>query len=202
MSIFKNPMILMGLVSVVMIFGMPKLMENSEYFGKRKSLCLCAVWCQDVVANNTLQWTTRRRRTSRRCSRTRLEVKRAQRARCRTSILRASCLGSLARRGMLGRRRRSNIAYCSMELQSNCIALDDKRIDYHGLRSSYSIRFKQQRQVFSPAFLLRPIVPTCPRSARTTATAMIRYPSPLPSLQIGDSQDILYCPTLLSRLLG
>lgn len=31
MSIFKNPMILMGLVSVVMIFGMPKLMENSEF---------------------------------------------------------------------------------------------------------------------------------------------------------------------------
>lgn len=31
MSIFKNPMILMGLVSVVMIFGMPKLMENSKF---------------------------------------------------------------------------------------------------------------------------------------------------------------------------
>ncbi|KAM0711056.1 hypothetical protein Q7P35_001795 [Cladosporium inversicolor] len=36
MSIFKNPMILMGLASVVMIFGMPKLMENMDEETKKE----------------------------------------------------------------------------------------------------------------------------------------------------------------------
>lgn len=30
MSILKNPMILMGLASMALFFGMPKLVENSE----------------------------------------------------------------------------------------------------------------------------------------------------------------------------
>ena len=62
MSIFKNPMILMGLVSVVMIFGMPKLMENSMYSG-------CCTWvaCSMEGLANFLQWTRRRRRNSKRC---------------------------------------------------------------------------------------------------------------------------------------
>lgn len=30
LTILKNPMILMGLVSMVMFIGMPKLMENSK----------------------------------------------------------------------------------------------------------------------------------------------------------------------------
>ncbi|KAM0713904.1 hypothetical protein Q7P37_010866 [Cladosporium fusiforme] len=36
MSIFKNPMILMGLFSVVMIVGMPKLMENMDEETKKE----------------------------------------------------------------------------------------------------------------------------------------------------------------------
>ena len=64
MSIFKNPMILMGLVSVVMIFGMPMIMDNSMYSG----FSSCHARSMEGYANS-LQWTRRRRRNSKRCRR-------------------------------------------------------------------------------------------------------------------------------------
>lgn len=64
MSIFKNPMILMGLVSVVMIFGMPMIMDNSMYSG----FSSCHACSMEGYANS-LQWTRRRRRNSKRCRR-------------------------------------------------------------------------------------------------------------------------------------
>ena len=104
MSIFKNPMILMGLVSVVMIFGMPKLMENSMYSG-------CCTWvaCSMEGLANFLQWTRRRRRNSKRCRLALsavVEALRMLRARSRTSIWLDFCQGSL----VLRRVRRSEIA--------------------------------------------------------------------------------------------
>jgi hypothetical protein len=104
MSIFKNPMILMGLVSVVMIFGMPKLMENSTCFGYRTCVA-CSTW--DFA--NSLQWMRRRRRNSKRC---RLalsvveEALRMLRARFKTLTWLDFCQGSL----VLRRVRRSEIA--------------------------------------------------------------------------------------------
>jgi hypothetical protein len=103
MSIFKNPMILMGLVSVVMIFGMPKLMENSTCFWVESRGCgECFADC--------LQWTRRRRRKWKRCSRVRLAVLRVLRRRYRTSIWLGSCRGSrvVIR---VGRGRRSERMY-------------------------------------------------------------------------------------------
>lgn len=104
MSIFKNPMILMGLVSVVMIFGMPKLMENSMYSG-------CCTWvaCSMEGLANFLQWTRRRRRNSKRCRLALsavVEALRMLRARSRTSIWLDFCQGSL----VLRRVRRSEFA--------------------------------------------------------------------------------------------
>jgi hypothetical protein len=97
-------MILMGLVSVVMIFGMPKLMENSTCFGYRT----CDA-CSTGGFANSLQWMRRQRRNSKRC---RLalsvveEALRMLRARFRTLTWLDSCRGSL----VLRRVRRSETA--------------------------------------------------------------------------------------------
>lgn len=104
MSIFKNPMILMGLVSVVMIFGMPYLMENSTFSWKRRSGG--GLYYEDGFTDFISQWTKRRRRRWKRCSRARSAVLRVRPRRFRTSIWLASCLASL-RLLRLGRRRRS-----------------------------------------------------------------------------------------------
>jgi ER membrane protein complex subunit 7 len=47
LTILKNPMILMGLVSMVMFIGMPKLMENSKS-QSHLSLLLWVVWYADL----------------------------------------------------------------------------------------------------------------------------------------------------------
>lgn len=86
MSIFKNPMILMGLFSVVMIFGMPKIMENSKYH--RAGICVAFDKRQFA---NLVQWTTRPRRSWKRCSGTPLEALERLQAKCRTSIWLVSC---------------------------------------------------------------------------------------------------------------
>jgi hypothetical protein len=104
MSIFKNPMILMGLVSVVMIFGMPKLMENSRCFWS--CLCGCA-FCKKRFTDCS-QWTRRPRRKWKRCSRTRSVALKVLLPRFRTSIWPDSCLESLA---VLDQRRRSERMY-------------------------------------------------------------------------------------------
>jgi hypothetical protein len=104
MSIFKNPMILMGLVSVVMIFGMPKLMENSPFSG----YCIRGGCSMEGFANS-LQWMRRLRRNSKRCRLALsvvVEALRMPRARFRTLILLDSCQGSLAARKV----RRSELA--------------------------------------------------------------------------------------------
>ena len=97
----KSPMILMGLVSVVMIFGMPYLMENSEALIAR-ALRLNIHWmCAD-----DLQWIRRPRRSLRRCRRTARSPGRAvRRTRFKTSIWRASCLASRMSQLAVGRRR-------------------------------------------------------------------------------------------------
>jgi len=104
MSIFKNPMILMGLVSVVMIFGMPKLMENSTCFWS----CLCGYICCKERFTDHLQWTRRPRRKWKRCSRTRLAAPKALLPRFRTSTWLVSCLESPA---VPDQRRRSERMY-------------------------------------------------------------------------------------------
>jgi len=106
MSIFKNPMILMGLVSVVMIFGMPKLMENSTFFGR------CLPGCAHLAERFTdySQWTRRPRRKWKRCSRTHLVVLKVLLRRFRTSTWLVSYLESPAVTN-LDRRRRSERMY-------------------------------------------------------------------------------------------
>jgi hypothetical protein len=104
MSIFKNPMILMGLVSVVMIFGMPKLMENSTCFG----YCTCHA-CSTRIFANSIQWMRRRRRNSKKCRlalSAAVEALRLLRARSRTLIWPDFCQGNRA----LRRVRRSEFA--------------------------------------------------------------------------------------------
>ena len=104
MSIFKNPMILMGLVSVVMIFGMPKLMENSTFFWS----CSCSHAYFKAHFTDCSQWTRRPGRKWKRCSRTRLVVLRALLRRSRTSTWLVSCLESLT---VPDQRRRSERMY-------------------------------------------------------------------------------------------
>ena len=107
MSIFKNPMILMGLVSVVMIFGMPKLMENSTSFGN--STCGA---CSTKVVANSLQWMRRPKRNSKRCRRARLAALEAPwmlPIQFRTLTWPDSCQASLVVR-RLGRVKRSELA--------------------------------------------------------------------------------------------
>lgn len=91
MSIFKNPMILMGLVSVVMIFGMPKLMENSTSIEKT----ICGIACLKDDLSDHLQWMRRPRRKWRRCSRAHSVVPKVLRRRFRTSTWLDSCQASL-----------------------------------------------------------------------------------------------------------
>lgn len=91
MSIFKNPMILMGLFSVVMIVGMPKLMENSKCYRTSR----CGTYGEGRFTD-LLQWMTRRRRSWRRSSRTHSEAAEKLRAKCRTSTWLDSCLESPA----------------------------------------------------------------------------------------------------------
>jgi ER membrane protein complex subunit 7 len=61
LGFLKSPMILMALVSVVFIFGLPYLMENSM---SRTLLRICSSY-----ANAIQQWTPRPKRNSRRCRR-------------------------------------------------------------------------------------------------------------------------------------
>jgi hypothetical protein len=104
MSIFKNPMILMGLVSVVMIFGMPKLMENSTYFWS----CLCGYVCWRERFTDCEQWTRRPRRKWKRCSRAHSAVLKVLLHRFRTSTWLGFCLESPA---VPVRQRRSERMY-------------------------------------------------------------------------------------------
>lgn len=102
MSIFKNPMILMGLVSVVMIFGMPKLMENSTCSGYST--------CDMAGFANSLQWMKRRRRNLKRCRQVHsvvAEALRMLRIRFRTLTWLDSCQAS----PVVIRIRRSELAY-------------------------------------------------------------------------------------------
>lgn len=93
LGFLKSPMILMGLFSVVMIFGMPYLMDNSEALIAR-ALLLKAVL---DFRTDCMQWTRRRRQSSKRCRRIARSLDRVvQRTRSKTSILRASCLASRA----------------------------------------------------------------------------------------------------------
>jgi len=79
-SFFKNPMILIGLASMGLIFGMPYLMENS--------MCHSEVGVQIRLEKlTTLQWTKRPRPSSRRCQRSHLWLRRDLQMLCRTSIL-------------------------------------------------------------------------------------------------------------------
>lgn len=84
MSFLKSPMILMGLVSVVLIFGMPYLMENST---------LCSGDPAALSSTNTVQWTRKQRQSSRRCRKShRSWAHKAQQTSSRTSILLAGWL--------------------------------------------------------------------------------------------------------------
>jgi hypothetical protein len=112
MSIFKNPMILMGLVSVVMIFGMPKLMENSTCF--RSCLDGCAYL--EGRFTDYVQWTTRPRRRWKRCRRARSVVLKVLLHRSRTSTWLDSCRASLAVT-KLDPRRRSKSMYSKTNRQ-------------------------------------------------------------------------------------
>jgi hypothetical protein len=108
MSIFKNPMILMGLVSVAMIFGMPKLMENSTFSCWKRSRH--NAWFGCGFTDYCAQWMTRRRRKWKTSSRARLAVLRVLLRRFRTSTWLVSCRGSLVVT-KLERRRRSECVY-------------------------------------------------------------------------------------------
>lgn len=77
----KSPMILMALVSVVMIFGLPYVMENSASQSEN-------AWS----TSNLLQWTRRLKRNSRRCRRSLQSwARRVPRILCRTSTWLGSC---------------------------------------------------------------------------------------------------------------
>jgi hypothetical protein len=106
MSIFKNPMILMGLVSVVMIFGMPKLMENSTFF--LTCLCGCASFGEHFT--DCVQWMMRLRRKWKRCSRAHSVVLKVLLHRFRTSTWLDSCQENPAVTKLV-RRRRSERMY-------------------------------------------------------------------------------------------
>lgn len=91
LSFLKSPMILMGLVSVVMIFGLPYLMENSEL--PLQSACLCT-----IIKADMFQWTPKQRQNSKRCRKSLLlQDREVRQARCRISILRVSLQGNRVR---------------------------------------------------------------------------------------------------------
>jgi hypothetical protein len=98
----------MGLVSVAMIFGMPKLMENSTFCSRdlRRN-----AWFGCGFTDYCAQWTTRLRRKWKRSSRALLAVLRVLLSRFRTSIWLDSCPGSLVVVIRLERRRRSERLY-------------------------------------------------------------------------------------------
>lgn len=82
----KSPMILMALVSAVMIFGLPYLMDNST-LGNTASVILCS------TQTDLLQWTRTLRRSLRRCrSRVLSPAPVAQRIKYKTSTSRAGWL--------------------------------------------------------------------------------------------------------------
>lgn len=89
LSFFKNPMILMGLFSVVMIFGMPYLMENSMFVSPYEKA---------QMLTYSEQWTPKRKRNSRKC-----RVNRRSQARM---VLRTSCRISIWQVGWRGVQRR------------------------------------------------------------------------------------------------
>jgi hypothetical protein len=106
LDFLKSPMILMGLVSVVMIFGMPYLMENSEALIAR---ALRLILPQNSTDNS--QWTQRLRQSSTRCrQRVRSMAQMELRTRYRTLILLDSSLASRRHLHLLvARRRRSRL---------------------------------------------------------------------------------------------
>lgn len=112
MSIFKNPMILMGLFSVVLIFGMPKLMESSK---DTIASTIHARWREYLA--NFRQWTTRRRRNLKKCSRIRSEAPKVQPTRCKTSTWPDSCLESLAAGTLAQARRNERYVYTKRSIQ-------------------------------------------------------------------------------------
>lgn len=96
MSFFKNPMILMGLFSVVMIFGMPYLMENSMFAPTTLR------YRREMLTGDEQQW-TRRRKPSLRKSRPRahFQVRMERRMHCRISIWQVGWRGVRRRRRSL-----------------------------------------------------------------------------------------------------
>ena len=62
LSFFKNPMILMGVVSMGFVFGMPYLMENSK--SRLSSLCHLLFVVKEMTCTNILQQWTKRQRPS------------------------------------------------------------------------------------------------------------------------------------------
>lgn len=87
LGFLKSPMILMGLVSVVFIFGMPYMMENSEA-APATQWRIMRIWTRTDLT----QWTQRPRPSSRRCRRAALsEVQAVLRTKFRISIWRVSC---------------------------------------------------------------------------------------------------------------
>lgn len=116
LGFLKSPMILMGLVSVVFIFGLPYLMDNSE---------LNCGWEESGWSSTCMltmpQWIPRPRRSLRRCRRAvPLQDQRVRRTSCRTLIWRAGWRAKLrmVRQGQA--RRRSKAGYC----QDNITAFD------------------------------------------------------------------------------
>lgn len=104
-SFVKSPMILMALFSVVMIFGMPYLMDNSMSTLARHSCTSCAV---DAFADLT-QWTQRPRRSLTKCrQRVRSQAAEEQHRKYKISILPASWLENQAVRTLPVAVRRNN----------------------------------------------------------------------------------------------
>lgn len=115
LGFLKSPMILMALVSVVMIFGLPYLMENSK-----QNYSQSRFQVRDM-RTNTLQWIRRPRLNSRRCKRSLHSwVRQDLRPQCKASIWLDFWLVSRHQtRGpavMLPQRRSSSIS-----LHNNCL---------------------------------------------------------------------------------
>jgi len=108
MSFFKNPMILIGIASMGLVFGMPYLMDNSTRHSK------AIIYAEKLIMS---QWMRRPRLSSRRCQRSHPWLRKDLRMLCRILILLDSWPGvanSLARqvdkaRALQRRRNRRGI---------------------------------------------------------------------------------------------
>lgn len=87
LGFLKSPMILMGVFSMAMIFGLPYLMANSK-----SAMFALGVTCRLEAMLMRLQWTRRPRPSSRRCRRRTQSPRIALRVRYRTLILLAGWL--------------------------------------------------------------------------------------------------------------